>query len=154
MHSFIRVRFHAVLKEYANNNLNFKIDYVKEQIQSKYVIKEAIFAVCDFFKPHKCRHQWSFGAVAELWDPECFKYTIQDGRVADYLKVAECLVPLNRIAGKFIPGFFTPEEFDSVEVPMGTDQAPFRVHGPSWTTPMVVMRLPKRVCLNPSNYPS
>ena len=154
MHSFIQVQYHAILKEYAKNNPRATDDYVKDAKQSGYLIKEAIFAVCDFFKPHKCRHQWSFGAVAELWEPECFNYPIRAGMDIDYLQAAECLVPLNRISGKFIPGFFTAEEFPFVEQPLLAGLNPFAVSGPSWTTPMVVMRLPGRVCLNPSNYSS
>jgi hypothetical protein len=146
----LHVKYDVVLERYATSVPDAKIKYVSQSKESGYQSKEAIFAVVDFFKPHKCRHRWSFGAVAELWDQECFQYAI---RQDNYLTLAECLVPLNRIAGKFIPGHFRPEEFDMPEQPWEIGLKPMANTG-KWATPMVVMRLPGRVCLNPSNYAS
>ena len=149
--SFIRVRYDIVKNDYVQNSLNARLSYAsaKDKLQSGYQSKEVIFAVCDFFLPHQARHEWSFGALAELWSQECFQCIRSR---PDYLvERAESLVPLNRIAGKFVPGQFTAEEFPSFEQPLihrGVD-----LKG-NWTTPMVVMRMPGRICLDPSNYSS
>ena len=142
---FIRVEYDVALVQFMQGRSptdeNYTATYMTNP-ESGFMTKTAIFAVCDFFASHICRTKWSFGGVAELWDQRFF--TIGN---EDYATRSQYLVPLNRIAGKFIPGFFTKEEFSKPDVP---------VHGSiygTFSTPMVVMRLPQRIVLDPSNIP-
>ena len=132
---FIRVKYELISKAYAASNLQAKSDYYLHSEASGYTIKEAVFAVCDFFHGHRRRNEWSFAPLAELWDQEFYKYS------NDFEIRAKHLVPLNRIAGKYIPGLFTPDEFPGE---LDSDLHP-QNGTPKFRTPMVVMKLPQRL---------
>jgi hypothetical protein len=67
---------------------------------SGYATERGVYAVVDYYEPHESRYRWNFGALAELWSQKRDALPINTARRAEYL------VPVRRIAGKFVPGRF------------------------------------------------
>lgn len=88
---------------------------------------DMVFAVCRFFQPDERMRAWEFGNLCPLWSP---KFMPLNG-LATSEQLAGCLVPLNRIASKFIPAVFAAAEFPSSEYK-------------EQSAPMVILTMPPR----------
>ena len=74
------------------------------------------FALCSFFEPYLARLEWQFGGLSELWSQNIMKQSPLASPELQSVYNASCLVPINSIAGKFIPGKFTLKEAEDLGV--------------------------------------
>jgi hypothetical protein len=84
-------------------------DLLKDDVfESGRELVSADFALCDFYQPSEYRFEWPWGGLGELWSQAKFKPT--DGG-----KSSSHIVPINRLAGKFLPVRYKQDELTQLQ---------------------------------------
>jgi hypothetical protein len=94
--AFLAVSYIVVDREYAAANP--LADFLRvnhDRVECNMMDKVAYFAVCDFYKPNQLRENHPTGGLAEVWSEKFFNMGMTDDSLAEHI------VPVNRLAGKF-----------------------------------------------------
>jgi hypothetical protein len=131
VHCFLSVSYDVVSKKYREDHPNCSDLNMWENVQeSKMETLTAIFALCDFYKAHIHRLSHAYGGLAELWTTEFYDTPFENISWQSKKQLASHLVPVNRLAGKFLPG----------KLPQSAEQRRDKV-----AQKMLVLRVPIRL---------
>jgi hypothetical protein len=127
--AFLAVNYIVVSRQYADENPHADFLRVNEdRVECNMMSKEAYFAVCDFYKPNQLRENHPTGGLAEVWSEKFFDMGMTDNCLAEHI------VPVNRLAGKFckasyskLTGATVAEEHANRDSLMMVLRLPFRV---------------------------
>ena len=130
IHGFLEINYTVAVKNYIDLHPGqTEFEMWLNKASSKMEKYTADFALCDFYKAHKHRQTHPFGGLAELWSAEFYDIGTDDETRA------QCLVPVNRLAGKFLPGILQNN--------IASDPADGHIN--DGNTPMLVLRVPIRL---------
>jgi hypothetical protein len=106
--AFIAVEYVSVLHSYWLENKDAgHFQMMREADQSQAKTDTAYFAVCDFYKPHFLRKTHEMGGLAEMWSDVFFDMHVPFPADPDKRDLADHIVPINRLSGKFCKGSFS-----------------------------------------------
>jgi hypothetical protein len=111
VHCFIAVRYDVVSKQYLRDHPNCSDFHLwSHEQESQMETLTAVFALCDFYKANINRQSHVYGGLAELWTSEFDNLPFENESITSQLQLASCLVPVNRLAGKFLPGILRDDD--------------------------------------------
>jgi hypothetical protein len=116
VHGFVEVNYNVASKQYrldhpSETGKGCKAGLWANVQESKMQTLTATFALCDFYKAHINRQSHVYGGLAEMWTANFYDLTlpiepnsIEQLSIQCKQRLASHLVPINRLAGKFLPG--------------------------------------------------
>jgi hypothetical protein len=142
VHCFLEVSYNVASKQYsldhpANSSKGSRAGLWANAEESQIQTLTAVFALCDFYKSNIHRKSHEYGGLAELWTTGFYNLPFQiEPRSIEQLdhvsklQLASHLVPINRLAGKFLPGLppqTAEEQRDKVAQNMLVLRVPIRL---------------------------